>query len=181
LPKWPIRGRRDFKGQVRGVSHQGQEKALHLKAGYIDADFPSFETFPLHSHGGPYIRQLQTSGRQIWFPNDRFGIEVGHNPRFSGFTLLQLNAVHSFGVVRSQKFQMISRPLATTPEPNFSISVATDSLKALTCFVAAKMTARVSAEGIRSEVSENAVLNELAGSSPLRSAESGGGNYFALS
>src|ERR1035437_9542754 len=48
-----------FKGQVRGVSHQGQEKTLHLKAGYIDADFPSFETFPLHSHGGPYIRQVQ--------------------------------------------------------------------------------------------------------------------------
>ncbi len=44
-----------FKGQVRGVSHQAQEKTLHLKAGYIDADFPSFETFPLHSHGGPYI------------------------------------------------------------------------------------------------------------------------------
>jgi hypothetical protein len=33
-----------FKGQVRGVSHQGQEKTLHLKAGYIDADFSSFET-----------------------------------------------------------------------------------------------------------------------------------------
>src|ERR1035437_8449759 len=48
-----------FKGQVRGVSHQGQEKTLHLKAGYIDADFPSFETFPLHSHGGPYIRQVR--------------------------------------------------------------------------------------------------------------------------
>ncbi len=31
------------------------------------------------------------------------------------------------------------------------------------------------------EVAENSVLNELAGSSPLRSAESGGGNYFALS
>src|ERR1035437_6718721 len=46
-----------FKGQVRGVSHQGQENTLHLKAEYIDADFPSFETFPLHSHGGPYIRQ----------------------------------------------------------------------------------------------------------------------------
>src|ERR1035437_5080524 len=44
-----------FKGQVRGVSHQGQENTLHLKAEYIDADFPSFETFPLHSHGGPYI------------------------------------------------------------------------------------------------------------------------------
>jgi hypothetical protein len=58
LPKWPIRGRRVFKGQVRGVSHQGQEKTLHLKAGYIDADFPSFEAFPLHSHGGPYIRQV---------------------------------------------------------------------------------------------------------------------------
>src|ERR1700731_747343 len=34
-------------GQVRGVSHQGQEKTLHLKAEYIDADFPSFEAFPL--------------------------------------------------------------------------------------------------------------------------------------
>jgi hypothetical protein len=29
------------------------------------------------------------------------------------------------------------------------------------------------------ELGENLVLNELAGSSPLRSAESGGGNYFA--
>src|ERR1035437_3254315 len=48
-----------FKGQVRGVSHQGQENTLHLKAEYIDADFPSFETFPLHSHGGPYIRQVR--------------------------------------------------------------------------------------------------------------------------
>src|SRR5258708_15990860 len=48
-----------FKGQVRGVSHQGQEKTLHLKAGYIDADFPSFETFPLHSHGGPYIGKVE--------------------------------------------------------------------------------------------------------------------------
>jgi hypothetical protein len=28
------------------LSHQGQEKTLHLKAGYIDADFPSFEAFP---------------------------------------------------------------------------------------------------------------------------------------
>src|ERR1017187_8928898 len=50
-----------FKGQVRGVSHQGQEKTLHLKAEYIDADFPSFETFPLHSHGGPYIRQVRAT------------------------------------------------------------------------------------------------------------------------
>src|ERR1035437_6316489 len=50
-----------FKGQVRGVSHQGQENTLHLKAEYIDADFPSFETFPLHSHGGPYIRQHGTN------------------------------------------------------------------------------------------------------------------------
>src|ERR1035437_2639165 len=50
-----------FKGQVRGVSHQGQENTLHLKAEYIDADFPSFETFPLHSHGGPYIRQVRFS------------------------------------------------------------------------------------------------------------------------
>ena len=32
-----------FKGQVRGISHQGQEKTLHLKAGYIGADFPSFD------------------------------------------------------------------------------------------------------------------------------------------
>src|ERR1035441_2287943 len=53
-----------FKGQVRGVSHQGQEKTLHLKAEYIDADFPSFETFPLHSHGGPYIQQVR---RARWF------------------------------------------------------------------------------------------------------------------
>jgi hypothetical protein len=36
-----------FKGQVRGVSHQGQEKTLHLKAGYIDADFPSSQHFSL--------------------------------------------------------------------------------------------------------------------------------------
>jgi Bacterial Ig-like domain (group 3) len=32
---------------VRGVSHQGQEKTLHLKAGYIDADFPSSNNFSL--------------------------------------------------------------------------------------------------------------------------------------
>src|ERR1700730_6252836 len=69
-----MRGRRDFKGQGRGVSHQGQEKTLHLKAEYIDADFPSFETFPLHSHGGPYIRQLRG-------PTTRTG-EVGAIPAF---------------------------------------------------------------------------------------------------
>src|ERR1035441_2371375 len=54
-----------FKGQVRGVSHQGQEKTLHLKAEYIDADFPSFETFPLHSHGGPYIQQVRISRARL--------------------------------------------------------------------------------------------------------------------
>src|ERR1700693_4648764 len=62
-----------FKGQVRGVSHQGQEKTLHLKAGYIDADFPSFETFPLHSHGGPYIRQ---GIRPICCPNATSSREI---------------------------------------------------------------------------------------------------------
>ena len=35
-----------FKGQVRGVSHQGQEKTLHLKAEYIDADFLHSKLFP---------------------------------------------------------------------------------------------------------------------------------------
>ena len=72
-----------FKGQVRGVSHQGQEKTLHLKAGYIDADFPSFEAFPLHSHGGPYIRQLR--------------LEVADNPFIGDQPPLEffpLNRVH---------------------------------------------------------------------------------------
>jgi hypothetical protein len=46
---------RRFAGQVRGVSHHGQETTLHQQAEYIYADFPSFETFPLHSRGGPYI------------------------------------------------------------------------------------------------------------------------------
>jgi hypothetical protein len=38
---------RGFVGQVRGVSHHGQEIDLHLKAGYIDADFPSSINFSL--------------------------------------------------------------------------------------------------------------------------------------
>jgi hypothetical protein len=33
--------------EVRGVSHHGQEIDLHLKAGYIDADFPSSINFSL--------------------------------------------------------------------------------------------------------------------------------------
>jgi hypothetical protein len=41
---------------------KARKKPLHLKAGYIDADFPSFEAFPLHSHGGPYIRQKRLKG-----------------------------------------------------------------------------------------------------------------------
>jgi len=46
---------RRFEGKVRGVSHHGQEIALHPQAEYIYADSSSFETFPLHSRGGPYI------------------------------------------------------------------------------------------------------------------------------
>src|ERR1022692_1919758 len=46
---------RGFEGQVRGVSHHGQETHLHKQAGYIDADFLHPSTFPLHSDGGPYI------------------------------------------------------------------------------------------------------------------------------
>src|ERR1035437_9654958 len=35
-----------FKGQVRGVSHLGQETHLHKQAGYIDADFLHPQLFP---------------------------------------------------------------------------------------------------------------------------------------
>jgi hypothetical protein len=38
---------RGLEGQVRGVSHHGQEIDLHLEAGYIDADFPSSINFSL--------------------------------------------------------------------------------------------------------------------------------------
>ena len=49
---------RRFEGQVRGVSHHGQETHLHKQAGYIDADFLHPPTFPLQSDGGPYIGPL---------------------------------------------------------------------------------------------------------------------------
>ena len=44
-------------------------------AEYIDVDFPSFETFPLHSHGGPYIEQSSPGklDRQV---------ELSQNPVF---------------------------------------------------------------------------------------------------
>jgi hypothetical protein len=42
---------------IRGVSHQGQEKTLHLKAGYIDADFPSSQHFSL-----AFTRRTHTFG-----------------------------------------------------------------------------------------------------------------------
>src|ERR1035441_1609043 len=38
---------RRFEGQVRGVSHHGQETHLHKQAGYIDADIPSSINFSL--------------------------------------------------------------------------------------------------------------------------------------
>src|SRR5450755_836280 len=38
---------RGLVGQVRGVSHHGPETHLHLKAGYIDADFLSSINFSL--------------------------------------------------------------------------------------------------------------------------------------
>jgi hypothetical protein len=36
--------------------------AIVAAIGNIDADFSSFETFPLHSHGGPYISPTSTPG-----------------------------------------------------------------------------------------------------------------------
>src|ERR1039457_6731528 len=44
-----------FEGQVRGVSHHGQETHLQKQAGYIDADFLHLPAVPLQSDGGPYI------------------------------------------------------------------------------------------------------------------------------
>src|ERR1039458_6543361 len=55
---------RGFEGQVRGVSHHGQETHLHKQAGYIDADFLHPPTFPLQSDGGPYIA-VKTAGGPI--------------------------------------------------------------------------------------------------------------------
>ena len=52
---------RGFEGQVRGVSHHGQETHLQKQAGYIDADFLHPPTFPLQSDGGPYIEQVRFS------------------------------------------------------------------------------------------------------------------------
>src|ERR1039457_315085 len=59
---------RGFEGQVRGVSHHGQETHLHKQAGYIDADFLHPSTFPLHSDGGPYIRQLRRRASKLAGP-----------------------------------------------------------------------------------------------------------------
>jgi hypothetical protein len=47
VAEWALTQPRGLEGQVRGVSHHGQETDLHLKAGYIDADFPSFINFSL--------------------------------------------------------------------------------------------------------------------------------------
>src|ERR1039458_3598002 len=44
---------RGFEGQVRGVSHHGQETHLHKQTAYIDAAFLHPPTFPLQSDGGP--------------------------------------------------------------------------------------------------------------------------------
>ena len=52
---------RRCEGQVRGVSHHGQEILLHPQAEYIYADFSSSKTFPLHSRGGPYIHASSTN------------------------------------------------------------------------------------------------------------------------
>src|SRR5260370_36139732 len=47
---------------TRRISSRPGE-TLHLKAEYINVDFPSFEIFPLHSHGGPYIEQVHLARR----------------------------------------------------------------------------------------------------------------------
>jgi hypothetical protein len=72
-----------FKGQVRGVSHQGQEETLHLKAEYIDADFLHPNTFPLQSDGGPYIRQVHTdtSGSHLKPCCGSVPLYVSQNPK----------------------------------------------------------------------------------------------------
>jgi hypothetical protein len=55
-------------GGKRGETWLQLMKPVVVEGGRsIDVDLPSFETFPLQSHGGPYIRQVRIVGRR-----DRF-------------------------------------------------------------------------------------------------------------
>jgi hypothetical protein len=63
---------RGFEGQVRGVSHHGQEIDLHLKVGYIDADIPSFTNFSLAFrrrtiHCGNYVFRVAPLGELVGY------------------------------------------------------------------------------------------------------------------
>jgi hypothetical protein len=81
---------RGFVGQVRGVSHHGQEIHLHPKAGYIDADFlSSIKLFPCIQAADHTFRQL------------RFDPSEDNEPAHGGSALLDTARIIRGGENRS--------------------------------------------------------------------------------
>ena len=78
---------RGFEGQVRGVSHHGQETHLHKQAGYIDADFPSSTNFSLA------VARRTIHLRNYDFPKHAGGVDDIFAAQFGGGrTLYQVAA-----------------------------------------------------------------------------------------
>jgi hypothetical protein len=73
---------------------KARRKTLHLKAAYIDVDLLSFETFPLHSDGGPYIEQVRATAAAGWRDSCEMagGITVQRYAASGGITLQQVAA-----------------------------------------------------------------------------------------
>src|ERR1017187_3580561 len=112
-----------FKGQVRGVSHQGQEKTLHLKAGYIDADFLHPNTlFPCsqtadHTFGN-FIRhgpQTETQPQGLRLDTPRIiNLRSRQNPPASGLCLPKLQRDYNSSVWKIlQTISFVSNILQT--------------------------------------------------------------------